>query len=161
MTKATKKCPEDWKAPQSLREWANKDCPDVDYWGELAAFKDHEFATAKRDWTATARNWLRRAQKSAKPPWKQDEPTRVIESWEPPPQVDKFDRIRNRLFFYVCDKCGGFGKDNPIVDTMITRSKQLAADFRLLEADGEDVRGYTDAVLKAFREIYANEANRN
>ena len=37
----------------------------IDLNAELARFADHEFATAKSDWPATFRNWLRRAQPTA------------------------------------------------------------------------------------------------
>lgn len=37
----------------------------IDLAAELARFADHEFATAKSDWAATFRNWLRRAQPTA------------------------------------------------------------------------------------------------
>lgn len=48
-----------------MRAWAAEHAPLVDVDAELAAMRDHTFATARSDWPGTLRNWLRKAQKDA------------------------------------------------------------------------------------------------
>lgn len=56
----TKKPPSDFSITPDMSAWAtvNGIC---NLQAETEAFKDHEFATAKTDWVATWRNWMRRA----------------------------------------------------------------------------------------------------
>lgn len=63
--KARRKPPtvEEWPIPRELREWAREGCPLVDIVTETATFRDHEFASARSDWPATWRNWMRKEQK--------------------------------------------------------------------------------------------------
>ena len=67
--RATKRCPSDFLITKEMRDWATKECPDVDVDKSTAIFGDHTFPTARTDWIATWRNWLRRDQsyKSTKP----------------------------------------------------------------------------------------------
>lgn len=44
-----------------MREWAKQEAPTVDVDAETAAFRDHEYRTAKTDWPAAWRTWMRRA----------------------------------------------------------------------------------------------------
>jgi hypothetical protein len=52
-------CPKDWQPSLDLVTLA--DNLHVDLTVELPKFRDHEFATAKSDWDAVARNWIRKA----------------------------------------------------------------------------------------------------
>jgi len=58
-----RRAPSGFTPDQSHRAIAAERGIDLD--AELARFVDHEFATAKSDWSATFRNWLRRAQPTA------------------------------------------------------------------------------------------------
>lgn len=58
-----RRAPSGFTPDQSHRAIAAERGIDLD--AELARFVDHEFATAKSDWPATFRNWLRRAQPTA------------------------------------------------------------------------------------------------
>ncbi|MGL4651555.1 MAG: DUF1376 domain-containing protein [Caldilineaceae bacterium] len=57
----TKRAPEDFDLDDQMRAWAAKEAPGVDVLHETLRFKDHTFATAKTDWPATWRNWMRSA----------------------------------------------------------------------------------------------------
>lgn len=41
--------------------WARAQRVDIDVEDQLAQMRDHQFATARSDWDATFRNWIRRA----------------------------------------------------------------------------------------------------
>lgn len=63
----TRRAPEDFGISEGIRKWAQQALPKakpdaIDVWlrKELVKFKDHEFNSAKSDWDATLRNWLRR-----------------------------------------------------------------------------------------------------
>ena len=56
---ATRRCPKDWEPVDQHREIAKIE--GVDFDRELAMFRDHTFGTARVDWDATFRNWLRSA----------------------------------------------------------------------------------------------------
>jgi len=71
-TRAVKRCPVDWKPDDGVLEVGRKSglSPgEIDR--ELETLRDYEFRSAKTDWNATARNWLRTAgtrnAKSARP----------------------------------------------------------------------------------------------
>lgn len=91
-----KRCPEGFAIDENLKAWALLNCPDIDLQRELAAFKDWEFKSARTDWPAAWRNWMRKAQESApsaraaaistitwRPP--PDQPDLNLEAPEPPP----------------------------------------------------------------------------
>jgi hypothetical protein len=59
--KPARKCPESFVLTSEMREWAAKEAPGVDVDREFAKLRDHTFATAKTDWPATWRNWIREA----------------------------------------------------------------------------------------------------
>ena len=59
----SKRCPADFQVTEDLRAWAAGKHPEVDLDAETEAFRDHEFATAKTDWPATWRSWIRKAAK--------------------------------------------------------------------------------------------------
>lgn len=63
--RARKRCPEDFEIPSEALEKIRAECPDVDLEFETRRFRDYEFATAKSDWLATWRNWMRKAQEAA------------------------------------------------------------------------------------------------
>lgn len=52
---------------EPFREWAKQHTPNVDFDTEIAMLRDHQFRDAHSDWDAVIRNWLRRAQKHARP----------------------------------------------------------------------------------------------
>lgn len=57
-----KRCPEDFQITEELRAWASTNAPDVDITTETEGFRDWEFKSARTDWPATWRGWMRRAQ---------------------------------------------------------------------------------------------------
>lgn len=60
--KKTKRAPDDFQLTDSMLEWAAEQCPSVDVGYHTQKFLDHTFGTARQDWTATWRNWLRTEQ---------------------------------------------------------------------------------------------------
>lgn len=84
-----KRMPADYVIPETLREWAAVNAPDVDLDAELAAIMDCEFKTAHSDWDAAFRNWLRREQKSARP--------RVTRLHPQPERESKAQRMRRKV----------------------------------------------------------------
>lgn len=59
--RGSKRVPEDFAVTPDMLTWASKNVPGVDVLRETETFRDHEFAAAKTDWTATWRNWMRRS----------------------------------------------------------------------------------------------------
>jgi hypothetical protein len=62
-----KRCPEEFQLDEELRTWAAEHFPDVSVERETAAFRDHEYRSAKTDWRAAWRTWIRNAANFAKP----------------------------------------------------------------------------------------------
>lgn len=60
----TRRMPDDWIPSTDFLCWAATECPLVDLTAELRTLRDHEFKVAHSDWDATARNWMRREQKT-------------------------------------------------------------------------------------------------
>lgn len=58
-TRSTRRCPEDWQPNDGHRHLALS--LGVDLLSELEFYRDYTFATARKDWDATFRNWLRTA----------------------------------------------------------------------------------------------------
>jgi hypothetical protein len=56
---STKRCPEGWQPNDEHRQLALS--LGVDLLSELEFFRDYTFATARKDWDATFRNWIRTA----------------------------------------------------------------------------------------------------
>ena len=56
-----KRAPADFALTDELRTWAMHNAPSVNLERETAIFLDHEFAHARTDWSATWRNWIRKA----------------------------------------------------------------------------------------------------
>ena len=65
--KGTRRCPESFEVTDDMKTWARAETPGVDVGFETAAMRDHEFSTARLDWAATWRNWMRTAYRR-KPP---------------------------------------------------------------------------------------------
>ncbi len=53
--------PADFVISAELRAWAKNSRPDLNIEKEIEVFRDYEFLTPHSDWTATFRNWIRRA----------------------------------------------------------------------------------------------------
>jgi len=83
----------DWKPDDELLQWARAARPDLDVNNETDCFRDYWLAngTLKLDWSATYRNWIRRA----RPVWKA-EPRPVRHS---PAAVAESNHQRVRRFF--------------------------------------------------------------
>lgn len=62
--RATKRCPDDFEVTDDLQAWVATECPGLDFRRATDEFRDHTFATARADWPATWRNWMRRAHQS-------------------------------------------------------------------------------------------------
>ena len=85
--RATKRCPEIFTVTDEMRAWAAEDSPGVDVDRETAKFKDHQFKTARSDWLAAWRSWIRRAfdsrpttpvaRGSPEPQWRTDQRRRM------------------------------------------------------------------------------------
>ena len=61
--KALKKCPENYEPGPSLRAWSADNFPTVDFDQALAAMRDHTYPSARTDWDAALRNWIRNEMK--------------------------------------------------------------------------------------------------
>lgn len=72
--KATKKCPDDFLITDQMRDWAINEGLAVDLELETKVFKDHTFTSAKSDWLATWRNWMRKASSFKNPIWHLKQP---------------------------------------------------------------------------------------
>jgi hypothetical protein len=59
--KATRKCPDSFVVTADHVAWAGTEAPGIDIGRETRKFRDHQFATARSDWPATWRNWIREA----------------------------------------------------------------------------------------------------
>lgn len=59
--RASRRCPAGFELDDEMRAWATQNAPGVDVAAETAKFLDHTFATARTDWPATWRNWMRKA----------------------------------------------------------------------------------------------------
>jgi uncharacterized protein YdaU (DUF1376 family) len=88
-----KRCPEDFDPGPEGLQWAAEHAPGVDVRAETAKLRDHTFATARSDWLATWRNWIRKAAEAA--------PTRAPNprNGEPAePEWRRLQRERNEAF---------------------------------------------------------------
>lgn len=56
-----RRCPESFVITDDLRAWAAQKVPDVDLEPETERFRDYEFRTGHTDWSATWREWMRKA----------------------------------------------------------------------------------------------------
>lgn len=65
--KASKRCPEGFEVTDAMRTAITVELPGVDIDKETAKFRDHTFATARTDWPATWRNWMRTAAEKVSP----------------------------------------------------------------------------------------------
>ena len=63
--KASKKCPVDFEVSAELTSWAAEKVPGLDTAYETEKFLDYTFATARTDWPATWRQWMRKAYESS------------------------------------------------------------------------------------------------
>lgn len=59
-------CPEAFSPPEP-EAWIAENCPGLDWRLETVKFRDHEFASPKRDWLKAWRNWMRRAHETRRP----------------------------------------------------------------------------------------------
>ncbi len=57
----TKRCPRTFEVTEVMRQWASTEAPGIDVDLETAKLMDHEFGSARTDWVATWRNWMRKA----------------------------------------------------------------------------------------------------
>ncbi len=102
--KRAKRCPQDFEITPELAAWALEHCPKVDPVAELAKLKDWEFKTARRDWPAVFRNWLREAH-ARLPAVANGE---ALEAWQTlvksgGERPDRTDQVQNAI-----DACGGW-----------------------------------------------------
>jgi hypothetical protein len=63
-TKANR-MPSEYTPGADIRAWAAENTPSVDFDYELGKCRDHTFRTARADWDAVLRNWLRTAHESS------------------------------------------------------------------------------------------------
>lgn len=61
----SKRVPADFTVLPDMEAWATENAPLVDWRRETEKFRDWEFKTARTDWAATWRTWMRKAQESA------------------------------------------------------------------------------------------------
>ena len=61
VSRPSKRCPPAFEPSPDLRAEMAAECPGIDLDAETRAFRDHTFATARSDWPATWRNWVRKA----------------------------------------------------------------------------------------------------
>lgn len=86
--------PDDWQPPRDLRRQMADECPGVDLDRETRKFADYWAGVSgqrgtKLDWSATWRNWIRRAAESS-PAHRSEQQSRRFgtrpEDWLPPPE---------------------------------------------------------------------------
>lgn len=56
-----KRCPTEFVVTPEMRAWAEGEHPGLDVDAQTAEFRDHEYKTARSDWPASWRNWIRRS----------------------------------------------------------------------------------------------------
>jgi hypothetical protein len=61
----SKLCPPGFTPDPSIRTWAQKEFPQVDYDEALAAMRDYEFSQPRENWNAVLKTWIRREAKSS------------------------------------------------------------------------------------------------
>ena len=61
----SKRVPASFLVTSDLEAWATENAPLIDWRRETEKFRDWEFKTARTDWAATWRTWMRKAQESA------------------------------------------------------------------------------------------------
>lgn len=66
MKNGTRFVPQDWLVSIELQQWAATECPHVDLRAETAQFRDHEFRRPYTQWDRVWRNWMRKAEQSAR-----------------------------------------------------------------------------------------------
>lgn len=84
----SRRMPDDWTPSTEFLCWAATECPLVDLTAELRALRDHEFKVSHSDWDATARNWIRREQKTLAQRASRQQPQQGRES--------RFNRMQRR-----------------------------------------------------------------
>ena len=62
--RASKRCPANFSPTPEMLAWAATEAPRAEVCQETEKFKDYTFASAKSDWPATWRNWMRKASES-------------------------------------------------------------------------------------------------
>jgi len=81
--KPAKRAPKEFSASQSILDFGRQHgFSESEILDELEAFKDHTFASAKTDWPATFRNWLRKSEQ-----WKSIQPQKKLMCAELPESV--------------------------------------------------------------------------
>ena len=101
----TKRAPKDFEASESVLEFGRQHgFSESEILDEIAAFKDHEFARAKKDWPATFRNWLRKSKQ-----WKSERPQKKLTYAERLAEdIQKFDQAdaleQTELIEHVADE---------------------------------------------------------
>ena len=81
--KPAKRAPKEFSASQSILDFGRQHgFSESEILDELEAFKDHTFASAKTDWPATFRNWLRKSEQ-----WKSKQPQKKLMCAELPESV--------------------------------------------------------------------------
>ena len=86
-SRPTRRCPADWLPSSELLAQMRAECPGVDLERETAKFRDYTFSTARSDWDATWRNWMRKAAEDAEPRAK----LKPTQTWRPPPDEEPDD----------------------------------------------------------------------
>jgi hypothetical protein len=83
--RASRRCPKDWSPSPETRASMATQHPTVNLVAELDKFRDHTFQTARSDWEATFRNWIRRCAEmpGGRSPVKADKTT-----WQPKEETD-------------------------------------------------------------------------
>ncbi len=78
-----KRAPKDFQASGLILDFGRQHgFSESEILDEIAAFKDHTFASAKTDWPATFRNWLRKSEQ-----WKSKQPQKKFMYAELPESV--------------------------------------------------------------------------
>ncbi len=80
--RGARKCPESFEVTPDLRSWAEKERPGIDVDAETASFRDYTYASAKTDWPATWRNWMRKAKPgNGRRLTKYEESMKALDAW--------------------------------------------------------------------------------
>jgi len=103
--RASKRCPETWRPSGADQDvGVQEGMTNAQIIRATAEFRDHTFATARTDWSATYRNWLRRAAERKPRNDRSDSP-------HSSPKLDKLERIAGAMAASVEREEGEYSGD--------------------------------------------------
>ncbi len=109
-----KKCPVGFVVPEAVAQAIAIECPLVDIESQTAIFRDHTFKTARSDWVATWRNWMRTKQE------------RVVEGGAVPAAKESYAERDERLAAQRYREATGQTTPKPMGEVIDISPKRIA-----------------------------------